>query len=410
MAFTGAGSRSHDHTARQGTTASQRSISYTARTQSDDSWVEIESQPSSSSLSSVNDEIITTGLRIQDATLRRKRRVRPGAPLHVNIARRSHSTGGSSQEEYEESESESDRVLTSSNEDLGAPTTNVRPSSRSEAVTDDEDENRTAVNDPLQNCFTPQPNAFSHPPQTMHHASEPGSYFPTNRPVRPSTRHSYPVHETRVQHSPFNAISPSHNAAAHHDAALRASLSNLLSYAAAARNLSKPKQQPTQPPARPNTRIEPNTLRLIPESELPGASPRSPPTMLEPTFHPTIRRTSTSTSASASADGRAAPDTKRKAQPHSRASSKERRAIKKRRASATAYSADELFVSPTLLTWVVSAGVVVVLSALSFSAGYAVGKEAGRMEAVGEVAEAGSCATEAGRGWKLGRMRFAVAQ
>jgi len=81
--------------------------------------------------------------------------------------------------------------------------------------------------------------------------------------------------------------------------------------------------------------------------------------------------------------------------------------VKKRRATSTAYSADELFVSPTLLTWVVSAGVVVVLSALSFSAGYAVGKEAGRMEAVGEVAEAGSCAKEAG-GWRLGRMRFAV--
>lgn len=339
-------------------------------------------------------------------TLRRKRRARPGAPLYINIARRSHSTGGgSSQEEYDESESESDRVLTSSNEDLGAPTTNVRPSSRSEAATDDEDENRTAVNDPLHNCFTPQPNAFSHPPQTMHHASEPGSYFPNNRPVRPATRHSYPVHETRVQHSPFNAISPSHNAAAHHDAALRASLSNLLSYAAAARNLSKPKQQPTQTPPRPNARIEPNTLRLVPESELPGAAPRSSPTMLEPTFHPTIRRTSTSTSASASADGRAATDIKRKA--HSRSSSKERRAVKKRRATS-AYSADELFVSPTLLTWVVSAGVVVVLSALSFSAGYAVGKEAGRMEAVGEVAEAGSCAKEAGRSWKLGRMRFAV--
>jgi len=29
------------------------------------------------------------------------------------------------------------------------------------------------------------------------------------------------------------------------------------------------------------------------------------------------------------------------------------------------------------------------------------------MEAVGEVAEAGSCAKEAG-GWRLGRMRFAV--
>ena len=38
-------------------------------------------------------------------------------------------------------------------------------------------------------------------------------------------------------------------------------------------------------------------------------------------------------------------------------------------------------VSPTLFTWVVSVGVVVVFSAISFSAGYSMGKEAGRFEA-----------------------------
>lgn len=38
-------------------------------------------------------------------------------------------------------------------------------------------------------------------------------------------------------------------------------------------------------------------------------------------------------------------------------------------------------ISPTLMTWLVSAGVVVMFSALSFSAGYAFGKEVGRAEA-----------------------------
>jgi len=62
--------------------------------------------------------------------------------------------------------------------------------------------------------------------------------------------------------------------------------------------------------------------------------------------------------------------------------------------------------SPTLLTWVVSSGVVVVLSALSFSTRYGIGKEAGRL-AAGEWSAAGGgglrggfwrdCAKEAGR-------------
>lgn len=62
-------------------------------------------------------------------------------------------------------------------------------------------------------------------------------------------------------------------------------------------------------------------------------------------------------------------------------------------------------VSPTLFTWVVSAGVVVLVSAISFSAGYVTGKEAGHAEALGELREAGSCGIEgAGRG--LRRLRW----
>lgn len=56
-------------------------------------------------------------------------------------------------------------------------------------------------------------------------------------------------------------------------------------------------------------------------------------------------------------------------------------------------------VTPTLFTWVATAGVVVVLSALSFGAGYTVGKEAGRFEGqfAGDVEQVRSCAREAGR-------------
>lgn len=61
-------------------------------------------------------------------------------------------------------------------------------------------------------------------------------------------------------------------------------------------------------------------------------------------------------------------------------------------------------ISPTLFTWVVSAGVVVLVSAIGFSAGYVVGKEAGYSEAMGQLGtagtEAGSCAREAASGVK----------
>lgn len=55
-------------------------------------------------------------------------------------------------------------------------------------------------------------------------------------------------------------------------------------------------------------------------------------------------------------------------------------------------------VSPTLFTWVVSVGVVVVFSAISFSAGYSMGKDAGRFEAMSGTGEgATACAREAGK-------------
>jgi hypothetical protein len=145
------------------------------------------------------------------------------------------------------------------------------------------------------------------------------------------------------------------------------------------------------------------SFRIVPESALPA--PRSPPQSEEPTFHPTLRRQSTSTSASSEQQ----PENKRKAA-SGRSSSRERRALKKARRTT---SSEELYVSPTLLTWVVSAGVVVFLSALSFSAGYSIGKEAGRIEASSFASDEQirSCAREAGRsslGLKRSLARSAV--
>lgn len=370
-----------------------------------DSWVEISSQPSSSSLSSINDEAaITTGLRVHHPRDRRRRGLRPGAPSHLNLLQRQHSRGGtSSQEEYEESESESDRVMSSSGEglilhgNLYAPDINIAAQSSPSDAADDDDENRTAINYPTNDhtCFTPQPNAFSHPPSNVQMRSasalEPGSYFPSTRPApRPTTRQSLPP--SSHSHMPQNILSPSYNATLHHDEALRASLTTLLSCAAAARGLPKSENKRAQsnlvPPASGGSnRIEPFSLRLVPESALPVSSP-------DPTFKPTLRRTSVSTSASSE---RLKDTNKRKALVISaRTSSRERRAAKKVRRSS---SSEDLFITPTLMTWVVSAGVVVFLSALSFSAGYSIGKDAGRIEAEGFAGaeQLRGCAREASR-------------
>jgi hypothetical protein len=352
-----------------------------------ESWVEIGSGPSSASLSSAADEIITTGLTVQhDSNLhRRPRRARGGGQFSIGTGHRVSNAGGnSSQEEYEESESESDRVMTSSNEGLGpSPLRHeVNRASRSplsvassetmserEEDDDDDDENATAVNYPRsRRQFEPRPNAFSHPSNQQPIRSQSGTVYPPRRgPTRPSAsvrQQSYP------QHTPIGA-------APDHDEALRASLSTLLSAAAAVRGLPKLGQPRTQ--QHESSRIDPTTLRLVPESVALGD-------VLEES---SVAPSSPSSSPS--------EKSKRK---EMRSSSKDRRNVKKARRTGPVIEE----ISPTLLTWVVSAGVVVLVSALSFSAGYVVGKESGHAEAMSQMgaagAEAGSCAREAASGLK----------
>jgi hypothetical protein len=370
-----------------------------------ESWVEVSSRPSSSSLSSAADEIITDGLRVQhDSNLLRRRRLRrPGGSTLAQGARQP-TTGTSSQEEYEESESESDRIMTSSNEAImPSPLqnewrpTNAQFTFSSASSENDDDENATAIGVRRgEHCFTPQPNAFSHPPsanRTSNQEQSANSYF-AQRPSRPSQRNSYP---TREQHSPFNVISPSHQA--DHDAALRASLSTLLSCAAAARGLPKAKQT-TEARTRQvvSNRVDPMSIGLMPESAVYGAS--------------AAKQTTETTSRGAEA-GSSTPDkAKRKVATATtqRSSSKDRRVTKKvRRTSSNWTPATMEEVNPTLLTWFVGAGVVVLVSALSFSAGYMAGREAGQAEVLELYGgETGSCGKEAmiGAGRGLRRLRW----
>ncbi|KAL1297634.1 hypothetical protein AAFC00_006191 [Neodothiora populina] len=433
------GAREHHQRAGHALSLAQRSSCNNQRPRSEDtdSWIEISSQPSSSSLSSVNDEIVTTGLRVRQQPLNRRRhRLRHGGdPSHLNITNRAPSLGAtSSQEEYDESESEPDRVMTSSNEGLFM---GLGPAARSPAVQstasdeddegqDDEDEDdRTAINYPIHtdHMFTPQPNAFSHASSAGRSQAVPGSYFPAGieRPAaRSAARHSYPSRQT--QHSPYNMLSPSHDAAADHDAALRASLNTLISFAGATRGLPKKQAAPTSAPRVVSNRPAPGSLRIVPESALsqeadaPASVPGAAQALDEPAFKPTIRRSSTSTTGSAdmrSAAALKAEGKRRATLPSGRSSSKDRRVTKKRRSSPSGYAGytdgtGDFYVTPTLLTWVVVAGVGVVISALSFSAGYSLGREAGRLEvSMGEVGEVSGCAREVGKtGLGLKKLRL----
>ncbi|KAL6243928.1 hypothetical protein RBB50_009362 [Rhinocladiella similis] len=329
---------------------------------SEDSWIEISSRPSSSSLSSTSNDIITTGLEIrpQDERLSRQRHT----STHLTTSQpRAASTAGSSQDEYEESESDSDRVLSSSNEDI----------SQDEAADDDDTSTALGVGT-MDKPFTPQPNAFSHPPSSQQ-GTIPDSYFPpvpASAEARPSnertiTQRSYQRQIQSRQRTYTSSYQPDH------DAALRASLTTLLSCAAAVRPKG-PEPRPAAPSTRPSA--QPTSLRLVAESEIDGQS------------RPRPKRTSSP------------KQTKRK----SRESSKERHS-KKVRPTKAAVSGEDL-ISPTLASWMISAGVVLVFSAISFSAGYAWGREVGRIEGEMGFTGGGNCSREAMRGTGSGLRRL----
>ncbi|KAH0538858.1 hypothetical protein FGG08_004575 [Glutinoglossum americanum] len=428
---------------------------------SDESWIEIASQPSSSSLSSAaTDEIVTTGLYVQqhDPNARRRRRAHHPTPRGAHFSLQARSSAGSSQEEYEDSESDEDRVMTSSNENVRlssrsnfAGRTSQKPYDSDSGLDDDDDddgdENSTAlgVGNNHHGLFTPQPNVFSHPPSSQsnsrNHVSDP--YSSRHASSSRNQRSQPPLHSSRRTHSshiPYNIVSPSYRA--DHDAALRASLSTLLSCAAAARGLPKQSQSPPRrrgsaggPTA---TTIEPGTLRIVSESVVMGEG-RPDKNDNESGNGPDLatgrmksRRSSTaSTSSNASGDASPSPNPhpdkgKRKptttaatnpnppghtTKPHHRIAKKPRAKPPSATTTTTTNNNNNnsatpeiTLISPTLLTWVVSAGVVVLVSAISFSAGYAIGREVGRGEAAGFLgAGAGAGAGELGPDGECGR-------
>lgn len=380
-----------------------------------ESWIELASQPSTSSVSSLGDEIVTTGLRVGNSSLPQRRRrlqqMQNHMPSTYIVSHAAAQAGASSQEEYDETESEEDRVMSSSTEQVTPfPRQQTAIPHNGSDSEDDDDGNATALGvrrSSTSPTFRPQPNAFTHPPSHLHRNST-GSAIPQHpQQRRPSMSQRS---QTRPSRGP-NFMSPSYQA--DNDEALRASLTTLLSCAHAA-GLRK-KETEFAGVQRPPT--QPMEMRIVPESELmdeaaPGPSTANNPSQPQPQLRvlPHLRTARTASNSSApsvpesttSREPSTQPD-----KPNSKRSSepKSPRAAKKKRTASPAGRVSDgtstTLISPTVLTWVVSAGVLVLVVGFG-AASFVIGREVGRQEGaagltgLGESMSAGnaSCGRE----------------
>ncbi|KAG6026351.1 hypothetical protein E4U41_001281 [Claviceps citrina] len=389
----------------------------------EESWVEVASQPSSSSLSSIGDEIVTTGLRVRGPPGGRRRRALPLRPTTTTTttttaaAAAIHPAGTSSQDSHDdcdESDGESDydgKLLASSTEHGNNTSPQVAEHVSGAELDsdggggDDDDDDATALGRAPAGppVFRPQPNAFSHPSVNRPRRSQ----STTTTTTTTTTTSSMPPHphsgftrpsfsqrpqQTRVHRGGPTFMTPSIRE--DNDAALRASLTTLLSCAAAARGLPRSKDEAdadtdawraSRHGVRPSD--QPMELRLLPESELMQPQPRR-------RRHPPSPSPSTSPAA-----GAATPSPADKSKRGASAPGRSPRASKKKKvlpatsttsttststpptATSTTSPSEDALLSPTLLTWVVSAGVVVLVSVVGFGAGYVIGREVGRQDA-----------------------------
>ncbi|KAI2618382.1 hypothetical protein GGR54DRAFT_605240 [Hypoxylon sp. NC1633] len=384
-----------DSAAMRSASASASSAPTQQRQRNDESWVEVSSHPSSSSVSSIGDEIVTTGLQVGSSyNARRRRRLHPQSYARTDVqqptfvASQAGQTGAtSSQEEYEESESEDDRVLTSSAENLASPqairSTPLRQVSPAQAVesdsSDDDDDHATALGRRPPEPFQPQPNAFSHPPSHLTHRHSASSTIPQHH-HRPSFSQRS---QTRIDRRTPSFMSPNYQA--DNDAALRASLTTLLSCAAAAGKRSKDGEKEMGEYSSAAAGNQPVELRFVPESELMASPPPPPP--------PQARGQSPRTSPPLATTPRESVGEKVKRAATPTPAAKSPRATKKKRTNVA--PGEDALISPTLLTWVVSAGVVVLVSVVGFGAGYVIGREVGRQETLNGLGAVGNASAMA---------------
>ncbi|RKF55494.1 hypothetical protein OnM2_089004 [Erysiphe neolycopersici] len=310
-----------------------------------DSWIDIPSQNSSQSQSPINNEIVTTGLTIQKASNIQRRRRAASRSSSVNVETR----GTSSQEEYEESESDEDHILTSSNEHLE---TNSPIILSSHDVDSDSDRDETSKQ-------------LSKKAMNSRSLSDP-KYNPQQMPsdqCRDEIENFSPPFSTNIQplYSSRNSFNQHlHRHPADHDAALRASLTTLLSIgAAAARGLPNRETNTRRGIVSRDREFRDSIdLRFVSESELMSPSqPQSPLPITKSTInsqrHPAFKEKNERMTTSME---------------------------KVKAARQNHLVSQENNFSSNFLTWAVSAGVLVIISVVGFGVGYAIGREVGRQE------------------------------
>lgn len=281
--------------------------------------------------------------------------------------------GASSQEEYEESESESEdgRLLASTTDNAQALS---EAAAGDISDSDSDGDNATALGRVSDRpVFRPQPNVFSHPPtgrpQRSHSAASSVHPHPHSGFTRPSF--SQRSQTSRVHRAGPSFMAPS--VREDNDAALRASLTTLLSCAAAARGLPKSKEEAEIWRASRNgvgPSAQPMDLCFVSESDFLTEAKQE--TQAEPTCAASLEHASPQPSPIRADKATTKPK-------RSVSAGRSLRANKKKKVVVD--PSEDAVISPTLLTWVVSAGVVVLVSVVGFGAGYVIGREVGRQEA-----------------------------
>lgn len=237
------------------------------------------------------------------------------------------------------------------------------------------------------------------------------------RPGMPYRRQSTPVasssYNNRGSHaySGYNSFAPNH--ATDHDAALRASLSTLLSCAAAARGLPKSSPSQTSPGSMSQYqggRVAVDSLTLVRESGEPSsANAAGKPRSLS------ITSTATSSTSRSPSSEQLTNKGKKPSSRERKRTSKSASKARQRSRSRTREEAEMSLSNISYMTLAISAGAIVVLSALTFSAGYAFGREAGKGEGgllgtVGRSAEGGKAVVKGtGRSIRMGTRFSSVA-
>jgi hypothetical protein len=174
------------------------------------------------------------------------------------------------------------------------------------------------------------------------------------------------------------------NHAADHDEALRASLSTLLSCAAAARGLAKspPQSQQAgtqqQPPAQQGGRVAVEGIRVVREGDLPSEASGSITGKSRRSSVGSVSESPTPASRLPSPEKNSKRDGK-KSTAEKKGSSAKSKSLRRSHSRGRTESESELL-GVSYVTLAVSAGALVLLSAITFTAGYAMGREVGKSE------------------------------